>query len=111
MPRIKFSDVRFPNPDAPSAFDIEARLKRHLINFRKKRGKLEGGNHVSDRDRLNIRRKVVAYKDAVSRRSGMDHLADKDRQKLEVFRHGVELISVETEHHADEIASAIHSEM
>lgn len=111
MPRIKFSDVRFPNPDAPSAFDIEARLKRHLINFRKKRGKLEGGNHVSDRDRLNIRRKVVAYKDAVSRRSGMDHLADKDRQKLEVFRHGVELISVETEHRADEIASAIHSEM
>lgn len=111
MPRLRFAGVRFPDPDAPSVFDIEARLKRHLINLRKKRGKLEGDNHVSDRDRINIRRKVVAYKDAVSRRSGMDHLTDKDRQRLEVFRHGVELISVETEHRADEIASAIHSEM
>ncbi|HBB85351.1 MAG TPA: peptidase, partial [Sulfitobacter sp.] len=34
MPRIKFADVRFTDPNAPSVFDIEHRLKQHLINFR-----------------------------------------------------------------------------
>ncbi|WP_339822529.1 AAA family ATPase [Sulfitobacter dubius] len=111
MPRIKFADVRFTDPNAPSVFDIEHRLKQHLINFREKLGKCKPDNQISDRDRRNILRKIAAYKDAVSRRSGMGHLADKDRQRLEVFRHGAELISVESEHRADEIASAIHSEM
>jgi len=111
MPRIKFADVRFPDPNAPSVFDIEHRLKQHLINFREKVGKCKPDNQISDRDRRNILRKIVAYRDAVSRRSGMGHLADKDRQRLEVFSHGAELISVESEHRADEIASAIHSEM
>lgn len=111
MPRIKFADVRFPDPNAPSVFDIEHRLKQHLVNFRDKKGKREEDNQISDRDRRNILRKIAAYKDAVSRRSGMGHLADKDRQRLEVFRHGVELVQVASEHRADEIASAIHSEM
>lgn len=111
MPRIKFADVRFPDPNAPSVFDIEHRSKQHLINFREKVGKCKPDNQISDRDRRNILRKIAVYRDAVSRRSGMGHLADKDRQRLEVFRHGAELISVESEHRADEFASAIHSEM
>ena len=111
MPRIKFADVNFPDPNAPSAFDIEHRLKQHLVNFRDKKGKCKEDNQISDRDRRNIQRKIAAYKDAVSRRSGMGHLADKDRQRLEVFRHGTELVQVVSEHRADEIASAIHSEM
>ena len=111
MPRIKFADVRFPDPNTPSVFDIEHRLKQHLINFRENVSKCKPDSQISDRDRRNILRKIAAYKDAVSRRSGMGHLADKDRQRLEVFRHGAELISVESEHRADEIASAIHCEM
>jgi hypothetical protein len=111
MPRIKFADVRFPDPNAPSVFDIEHRLKQHLINFREKMGKCKPDNQISDRDRRNILRKIAAYRDAVSRRSGMGHLADKDRQRLEMFRDGATLVHVESEHRADEIATAIHSEM
>lgn len=44
-------------------------------------------------------------------RKHLDHLDEKDRQKLEVFRNGAELVSVETEPRADEIAAAIHDEM
>ena len=83
MPRIKFADVRFPDPNTPSVFDIEHRLKQHLINFRENVSKFKPDSQISDRDRRNILRKIAAYKDAVSRRSGMGHLADKDRQRLE----------------------------
>ncbi|WP_243265549.1 AAA family ATPase [Sulfitobacter sp. DSM 110093] len=86
-------------------------MKQHLINFREKMGKCKSDNQISDRDRRNIQRKIAAYRDAVSRRSGMGHLADKDRQRLEMFRNGATLVHVESEHRADEIASAIHCEM
>ena len=73
--------------------------------------KYKPDDQISDRDRRNILRKIAANKDTVSRRSGMGQLTDKDQQRQEVFRHGAELISVESGHRADEIASAIHSEM
>ena len=111
MPHIRFSDVRIPDPNAPSVFDVEHRLRQHLANFRDKKGKCKQENQIPDRDRRSIQRKIAAYKDAVSRRSGMGHLADKDRQRLEVFRQSAELVPVVSEHRVDEIASAIHSKM
>lgn len=111
MPRIKFADVKFANYNTPSAYDLEVRLRKHLDQFRERIGSPKFAYAMSEADRLKIKRRAKAYLSAVSRKSGMDHLDDKDRQKLEVFRNGAELKTVDTEHEADEIASAIHQEM
>lgn len=66
---------------------------------------------LPDADRMKIRRRTKAYLNAISRQSRMGHLDAKDRDTLEVFRGGATLITVETEHQADEIAAAIHTEM
>jgi len=66
---------------------------------------------LSDADRLKIRRRTKGYINAVSRQSRMGHLSGDDRQKMDAFRSGAELVTVGTEHRADEIAAAIHSEM
>lgn len=111
MPRIKFAHVKFPDHNTPSTYDIEVRFKSFLDKFRERIGSPKFEYALSEADRLKIKRRAKAYTSAVSRQSGMDHLDDKDRQKLEVFRNGAELKTVDTEHRADEIAADIHSEM
>lgn len=111
MPRIKFADVKFPDHNTPSAYDLEVRLRKHLDQFRERIGSPKFECAMSEADRLKIKRRAAAYLSAVSRRSGMDHLDQKDRARLEVFRNGAEIKPVETEHRADEIASALHAEM
>ncbi len=111
MTRIQFIDVNFPPSNLPSSLDIESRLKRHLHQLRQKTGTVREDYFLEDLDRLKVRRRTEAYLNAVARKSGMGHLDKDDRKKLEVFRKGAELKSVETEHRADEIASALHAEM
>ncbi|UOA32924.1 Lon protease [Sulfitobacter sp. DSM 110093] len=111
MPRIKFVDVRFPDPNLPSAYDIEVRLKKFLDSFRERIGSPKFDYALSEADRLKIKRRSAAYLSAVSRNSGMDHLDPKDRARLEVFRNGAQVQPVETEHRADEVASCLHREM
>tara|TARA_R110002012_G_scaffold321035_1_gene547152 strand:+ start:367 stop:1413 length:1047 start_codon:yes stop_codon:yes gene_type:complete len=108
---IKFAEVSFPDQNIPSAYDIEARLKKFLDNFRERIGSPKFHYALSEADRLKIQRRAAAYLSGVSRRSGMGHLDEKDRRKLQVFRGGAELKCVETEHRADEIASRLHTEM
>ncbi|MBU0644243.1 MAG: AAA family ATPase [Alphaproteobacteria bacterium] len=111
MPRIQFADVSFPDHNIPSAHDIEVRLRKFLDRFREKIGSPKFDYALSEADRLKVRRRAAAYLSAVSRRSGMDHLDPKERARLEVFRNGAQIQPVETEHHADEIASCLHTEM
>ncbi len=111
MPRIKFADVKFPDHNTPSAYDLEVRLRKHLDQFRERIGSPKFEYAMSEADRLKVKRRAAAYLSAVSRRSGMDHLDPKDRARLEVFRSGAEIKPIETEHRADEIASALHAEM
>ncbi|MBU2866026.1 AAA family ATPase [Pacificibacter marinus] len=111
MPRIKFIDATFPPSNLPSSFDIESRLKRHLHQLRLKRGARREDFMLTDTDRLKIERRAASYLIAIARKSGMGHLDKGDRKRLEVFRKGAELKSVETDHHADVIASALHAEM
>jgi len=111
MPRIKFADVKFPDHNTPSSYDLEVRLRKHLDQFRERIGSPKFEYAMPEADRMKIKRRAKAYLSAVSRKSGMGHLDDKDRQSMEAFRNGAELVSVETEHRADEIASAIHAEM
>ncbi|MBO9429585.1 AAA family ATPase [Sulfitobacter sp. R18_1] len=111
MPRIQFAEVSFPDPNLPSAYDIEVRLKKFLDSFRERIGSPKFDYALSEADRLKIKRRSAAYLSAVSRNSGMDHLDPKDRARLEVFRNGAQVQLVETEHRADEIASCLHTEM
>lgn len=111
MPRIKFVDVTFPPHDLPTSFDIEARLKQHLQELRLARGATKKGLMLSDADRLKISRRTASYLTAIARATRMSHLSKEDRNKLEVLRKGAELRPVESEHRADEIASALHAEM
>lgn len=39
------------------------------------------------------------------------HLKRDDRERLEVLKDGVRLISIPSEHHADEIAAGLHGDM
>jgi hypothetical protein len=111
MPRIPFAKVTFPRQELPERYEVENRLKRFLANYRKKFGTIDSSYAVTDTDRDTIKRRAAAYFAAVGRASGMGHLDRTDREVLEVFRGGVELVAVKTEHRADEIASALHSEM
>lgn len=111
MPRIEFADVTFPPTGMPSAFEIERRLMNHLYQLRRRQGVAREDSPLEGADRIKIKRRADAYRNAVDRMSGMAHLDNKDRNRLEVFRSGAELKPVETEHRADEIASALHAEM
>lgn len=110
MPRIRFADVTFPPEGELSEYKVDQRLRKFLSNYRSKNSP-KSRCALSDDDREKIERRARTYVRAISQRSGMSHLDKKDRERMEVFRHGVELKSVETEHRADEIASALHTEM
>ncbi|SEK50933.1 hypothetical protein [Pacificibacter marinus] len=111
MPRIPFADVTFPNQGASTRYEIENRLKQFIVDYRKNACALGNVYPVTERDRATIQRRSEAYIAATSRASGMSHLDKNDRAALEVFRGGAELVAVETEHRADEIASALHTDM
>ncbi|CUH67847.1 Lon protease [Thalassovita gelatinovora] len=111
MPRIPFADVRFLPEDLPTEFELNTRLKRFLWRYRENMENPPDELRLSDEDRAKIERRTQKYLRAVANQSGLAHLDRKDRARLEVFRNGAEIQPVETEHRADEIASAIHTAM
>ncbi|WP_349537460.1 AAA family ATPase [Sagittula sp. NFXS13] len=96
---------------APERYEVEDRLKKFLANFRAERDPARSLRHIPADDRDKIERRVIAYFEAVHRASGMGHLDRRDREKMEAFRGGLDLIEIKSEHQADEIASALHTEM
>ncbi|WP_417274351.1 AAA family ATPase [Celeribacter halophilus] len=111
MTRIPFADVEFPPQDLPSEFEINKRLRRFLCRYRENMGNPPDELSLSDEDHAKIERRALRYLRTAANKSGMAHLDSKDRKRLEVFRNGAKIQPVETEHRADEIASALHAEM
>nr|WP_254679252.1 AAA family ATPase [Celeribacter baekdonensis] len=111
MPRIPFADVRFLPEDLPTEFELNTRLKRFLRRYRENMENPPDELGLSEEDRAKIERRTQKYLRTVANHSGLAHLDRKDRARLEVFRKGAMLMPVETEHRADEIASAIHTAM
>jgi hypothetical protein len=111
MPRIPFADVRFLPENLQSEFEINTRLKRFLWRYRENMENPPDELGLSEEDRAKIERRTQKYLRTVANQSGLAHLDRKDRARLEVFRNGAMLMPVETEHRADEIASAIHTAM
>ncbi|WP_343501772.1 MULTISPECIES: AAA family ATPase [Roseobacteraceae] len=127
MTKIKFIDARIADPDEDE-FAIRRRFDWHL---RKLRAVQEGVSpqvpgdfedelrwnedlvavRISEKDCTKVARRARRLVQARKKVSGLSHLATDDRRALEALRNGAELVQIENEHRADEIAAAIHAEM
>lgn len=124
MPHIPFAEIRFFDP-TETRLALETRFEGHL---RRLRGlpafSHDGSDEIVDRlkepndqrltlgrDEMHkIRRRVSRLLDRRSAASGMSHLRREDREKIEALRNGVQLVTVPSEHRADEIAAQLHAE-
>jgi len=111
MPRIPFVDVNFVSSSIAERQEIKERLQNFLIKFREESSDEKCFGILFEDDLRMIERRTNAYYLALHRRSGLSHLDHNDRQALDSLRGGAILQPVETEHRADEIASALHAEM
>lgn len=111
MTKIPFADVKFPPLGEINSFDVEARLKTFLQAYRKKNSPNKEHWVLSDDDWDKITRRAKAYIAVRGQISKMGHLDRIDRDKLAMFRDGIELRAISSEHQADEIASELHTEM
>ncbi|RDD71241.1 AAA family ATPase [Paracoccus versutus] len=66
---------------------------------------------ISADDAARIQRRVKRIIERRKAASGLEHLKSDDRARLEVLKDGVRLISLRNEHHADELAAALHEDM
>ncbi|ADO44321.1 ATP-dependent Lon protease (plasmid) [Ketogulonicigenium vulgare Y25] len=130
MSTIPFIEARFFNP-AEGRIELETRLMRHLRKLRCKRippdlpappdeadapgeisdADLMGIIRFSDDDEARIKRRVRRILELRKAASGLEHLKSDDRARLEVLKDGARLISIPSEHHADEFAAMLHAEM
>ncbi len=65
----------------------------------------------SDDDEARIKRRVKRILERRKAASGLEHLKRDDRERLETLKDGARLISIRNEHHADELAAALHEDM
>lgn len=130
MSTIPFIDARFFDPNE-TRFELEARLTRHLCLLRRKRlppgvmtppddvlDDIDSINEnpkkivgISTNDDVRIRRRVKRLLELRTNASGLEHLKSDDRDRLEVLRGGARLVSIASEHRADELADALHRDM
>lgn len=125
MSRIPFAEARFFNHnDTRSA--LETRFETYLRRLRGRRSGLlpeDLGNecnalpdpfwevNLSGPEQDRIRRRARRIFERRKAASGLEHLKKDDRERLEVLKDGARLISIPSEHRADEIAAAIHEAM
>ena len=135
MSHIPFIEARFFDP-AETRYTLEERFKCFLLDLRagKLRSKRALTEEIDDidaedddlpsfevdplvihkldgQDESRIRRRVAHILEGRKAASGLDHLKKEDRERLEVLKDGVRLISIPTEHRADELAAELHAEM
>jgi hypothetical protein len=127
MTDFHFIHARFPDP-ALSKDQIITRLTNHrrgLLAVKKgwpqpfkEDGTLDKQNWrdlldditLSWRDQKRIERRAEVISQRHTATTGIAHLRTDDAKKLEVLRHGVRLAQIKSEHHADELAAALHAE-
>lgn len=127
MPTLKFIHATFPNPDR-SKLAVMERLRSHKqALLAKRKGMLppldpDGavdelqwqdllhGLEIPWSERKKIERRAAAISQHHEAGSGLSHLKPAERERLEGLRDGVRLAAIPTEHHADELAAALHAE-
>jgi len=125
--RIPFSAALFPPLDRSLAA-IEARLTKHYWKIHSageglgvavpaghrvaenQRDKVSHGRSIPWPVKKRIERRSLDLAEAYEAQSGLSHLKPNDRQRLQVLRDGVALVSIRSEHQADELAAALHDE-
>lgn len=135
MSRIPFIEVRFFDP-AETRYALEQRFERFLRDLRS--GKLrpeadtaEEADYPDDdentlpsldeapvpilklggSDQSRIKRRAARLLERRKSASGLDHLKKEDRDRLEVLKDGAALITIPSEHRADELAAELHADM
>lgn len=130
MSKIPFIHASFPESESEKGLVI--RLEKHLIKLRKagkQKQDPEDENFpeslkpyvqsdtkdvskgITYADNRRIERRAAKLHKARLAASGLGHLKKEDRERLEVLRNGVSLVSIPSEHRADELAAELHSEM
>lgn len=127
MQTFRFINAGFPDPTL-SRDQITSRLMAHRRSLLAvKKGwerplKIDGSPdedgwqellesiHLTWRDQSKIGRRAEAISQRHAATTGLSHLRKDDAKKLEVLRQGVRLAQVTSEHHADELAAALHLE-
>ncbi len=135
MSRIPFIEARFFDP-AETRYALEERFEPFLRDLRsgKLRPKTALANEsnglnddddtlpsldddpvpivkLGDGDQSRIKRRAARLLERRKSASGLDHLKKEDRDRLEVLKDGAMLITIPSEHRADELASELHAEM
>lgn len=130
MLSIPFINARFFNPNE-GRFELEKRFRQHLRKLRRGESRsdlpdqicnvndLDDGTgldlmddiEISTDDEARIKRRVKRILELRKTASGLEHLKPDDRARLEVLKDGARLISIESEHRADELAAALHEDM
>lgn len=127
---IPFIEARFFSANE-GRIELEIRLKKHLRRLRCRRlppNLLAPIRDVEDADDVpgpdltdfigmgrdderRIKRRVNRILERRKAASGLEHLRSDDRARLEVLKDGARLVSIRNEHHADELAAALHADM
>ena len=121
--KIPFHNLTFYD-EVPKLREVEKRLKTCLETLRQRaqEGEIKAGRMteedrvysydlVDDTDLSRIKRRAMRFLDCLHSSTGMRHLNDNERAKLTSLRGGLPISRVATEHEADEIAAALHTEM
>ena len=129
MSKIPFIHAKFPDSESEKGLTI--RLEKHLRKLRAAKPQQDpeddnfpeslkpyvqadtkdAGQVITYADNRRIERRAQRLHKARLAASGLGHLKKEDLQRLEALRNGVSLISLPSEHRADELAAELHSEM
>ena len=122
MPRIPIVAARFG--EIASAADIQAHLYAHLARLRGRRLRGDPGVPLDAddgfvfwqldlprSDKLRVQRRARALHERAQAATGLTHLSEAARARLAPLRDGARLVTVPSEHYADEIAAALHADM
>lgn len=118
---IPFSTIKFID-NIPRLSDLTERLTQKLREIRMELNRREparttaGTAHgfhdlITDADTIRIKRRAVRYLERLHNATGTRHLPQRDEAMLTPLRGGLPVARIVTEHEADEIAAALHSEM
>lgn len=124
MPRIPILDAIFPDPSRSMAA-VEFRLSNHLISLKTRERSRNGFDEIdaetlpaetveqpelSRSEIMRIKRRAKCIGERAHRQAPISRMKTDDRHRLETLRYGAELVTLKSEHRADEIAAELHAD-
>ncbi len=118
---IPFTTLKFID-DIPRLPELQTRLTQRLREIRMQINQRDPDlmvaettqslfDLITDADDMKIKRRAMRYLERLHNSTGTQHLPQRDVAMLTPLRGGLPIARIMTEHEADEIAAALHSEM